>query len=111
MWRASTPTRAARQAREGSLVTQSALTPVEVRGRSAPHVPLNVDAQATNALRGLIGINQNVFSNTVTTDERGHFAFRFEPPSVTMPGTRYEVNNAGNVAGQEKSMQLTLVQQ
>jgi len=84
--------------------------PIEVRGRSAPNVPLNVHVEATNALGGLIGVNQNVLSRTVTTDERGTFAFSFEPPVVTMPGTRYEVNISGNLAGQERSQQLTLVQ-
>jgi len=84
--------------------------PVEVRGRSAPNVPLNVRVEATNSLGGLIGVNQNVLSRTVTTDGSGNFAFSFEPPSVTMPGTRYEVNISGNVAGQEQSKQLTLVQ-
>jgi hypothetical protein len=84
--------------------------PIEVRGHSAPNVPLNVRVEATNSLGGLIGVNQNVLSRTVTTDERGNFAFSFEPPSVTMPGTRYEVNISGNWAGQEQSKQLTLVQ-
>lgn len=84
--------------------------PIEVRGRSAPNVPLNVRVEATSALGGLIGVNQNLLSSTVTTDDRGNFAFRFDPPSITMPGTRYEVNISGEWAGQEKSKHLTLVQ-
>jgi hypothetical protein len=84
--------------------------PIEVRGRSAPNVALHVRVEATNALSGLIGGTQNVLSRTVTTDERGNFAFSFEPPTVTVPGTRYEVNISGTLAGQEKSTQLTLQQ-
>lgn len=84
--------------------------PIEVRGRSAPNVPLNVRVEATNALGGLIGVNQHLFASTVTTDDRGNFVFRFDPPSIIMPGTRYEVNISGEWAGQEKSKQLTLVQ-
>jgi len=84
--------------------------PVEVKGRSAPNLPLNVRVEATNALGGLIGANQKILSSTVTTDERGNFAFRFEPPSITLPGTRYEVNISGQRGGEEKSKQLTLVQ-
>jgi hypothetical protein len=83
---------------------------IEVRGRSAPNVALNVRVEATNALSGLIGGTQNILSRTVTTDERGNFAFSFEPPTVTVPGTRYEVNISGTLAGQEKSTQLTLQQ-
>lgn len=84
--------------------------PIEVRGRSAPNVPLNVRVEATSALGGLVGVNQNVFSSTVTADESGNFTFTFEPPSIIMPGTRYQVNISGHWAGQEKSKQLTLVQ-
>ena len=83
---------------------------IEVRGRSAPNLPLNVRVEATNALGGLIGAKQSILSSTVTTDERGNFTFRFESPSITMPGTRYEVNISGQWAGEEKSKQLTLVQ-
>ena len=84
--------------------------PIEVRGRSAPNVALNVRVEATNVLSGMIGGSQNVLSRTVTTDERGNFAFSFEPPTVTVPGTRYEVNISGTLAGEEKSKRLTLVQ-
>jgi len=84
--------------------------PIEVKGRSAPNLPLNVHVEATNALSGLLGGKQSILSSTVTTDESGNFSFRFEPPTLTMPGTRYEVNISGNVAGQEKNKQLTLVQ-
>ena len=84
--------------------------PIEVRGRSAPNLPLNVRVEASNVLSGLMGGNQSLFSNTVTTDANGNFAFSFQPPTVAVPGTRYEVNISGNMAGQEKSKQLTLVQ-
>jgi len=84
--------------------------PVEVKGRAAPNVPLNVRVDANSALGGIVGMNQNVFTSTVNTDENGNFKFTFEPPTITMPGTRYEVNISGNWAGEEKSKQLTLVQ-
>jgi len=84
--------------------------PVEVKGRGAPNVPLNVRVDASSALGGIVGMNQNVFANTVNTDENGNFVFTFEPPTITMPGTRYEVNISGTWAGQERSKQLTLVQ-
>jgi hypothetical protein len=83
---------------------------IEVRGRSAPNLPLNVHVAASNALSGLMGGKQSVLSSTVTTDENGNFSFSFEPPAITVPGTRYEVNISGNMAGQDKSKQLTLVQ-
>ena len=84
--------------------------PVDVTGRSAPHLPLHVHVEATHALSGLMGGKQSVLSSTVTTDENGNFSFRFEPPTITVPGTRYEVNISGTMAGQEKKKQLTLVQ-
>ncbi len=84
--------------------------PIEVKGRSAPNLPLNVHVEATNALSGLMGGKQSILSSTVTTDESGNFSFSFEPPSITVPGTRYEVNISGNLAGQDKNKQLTLVQ-
>jgi len=84
--------------------------PVEVKGHAAPNVPLNVRVDTNSALGGIVGMNQNVFSSTVNTDENGNFVFSFEPPSITLPGTRYEVNISGNWAGQDKSKQLTLVQ-
>jgi hypothetical protein len=82
---------------------------IEVRGRSAPHLPLQVQVEATTSVAGLIGLNQNIMSRTVTTDGRGNFAFSFEP-RMTVPGTHYEVNISGSLDGQEKSRKLTLVQ-
>jgi hypothetical protein len=84
--------------------------PIEVKGHGAPNVPQNVRVDASSALGGMVGMNQNVFASTVNTDENGNFVFSFEPPTITMPGTRYEVNISGNWAGQDKSKQLTLVQ-
>jgi len=84
--------------------------PIEVKGRSAPNLPLNVHVETTNALSGLMGGKQSLLSSTVTTDESGNFAFSFAPPTIPVPGTRYEVNISGNLAGQEKRKQLTFVQ-
>lgn len=84
--------------------------PVEVKGRAAPNVPLNVRVEASSSLGGIVGMNQNVFASTVNTDENGNFDFTFEPPTITMPGTHYEVNISGHWAGEEQSKQLTLVQ-
>jgi hypothetical protein len=82
---------------------------VEIRGRSAPNLPLTVQVEATTSVGGLFGVNQNVMSRTVTTDDRGNFVFNFEP-RLKVPGTQYEVNISGTMDGQEKSRKLTLVQ-
>jgi len=82
---------------------------IEVRGRSAPNLPLTVQVEATTSVGGLIGLNQNIMSRTVTTDDRGNFTFSFEP-RLTVPGTHYEVNISGTMGGQEKKQKLTLVQ-
>lgn len=84
--------------------------PVEVKGRSAPNLPLNVHVEASNPLSGFIGGKQSILSSTVTTDDNGNFSFSFDPPAITVPGTRYEVSVSGNQAGQDKNKQLTLVQ-
>lgn len=83
--------------------------PVEIRGRSTPHSSLNVLVEATTSMGGVIGLNQNVMTRTITSDEQGHFAFTFEP-RFTVPGTRYEVSVTGTRAGEEKKRTLTLVQ-
>jgi hypothetical protein len=82
---------------------------IEVRGRSAPHLTLQVSVEATATVGGLLGLNQTLLTRTITTDEQGHFAFTFEPP-VTLPGARYEVRVTGTRGGQEQSRTLTLVQ-
>jgi hypothetical protein len=81
---------------------------IEVRGRSAPHQSLQVVVEAITSVGGLVGLNQNVLTRTITTDDRGHFAFTFEP-RFTVPGTRYEVSVTGIQAGQEQRRTLTLV--
>ncbi len=83
---------------------------IEVRGRTAPNVSLNVNVEATASVGGLFGVSQNVFTRTIKADSRGDFVFTFEP-RVTVPGARYEVSVSGTHGGQEKSKKLTLVQQ
>ena len=81
---------------------------VEVRGRSAPRQSLQVVVEAITSVGGLAGFNQNILTRTITTDDRGQFAFTFEP-RLPVPVTRYEVRVSGTVAGQEHSRTLTLV--
>jgi hypothetical protein len=81
---------------------------IEVRGRSAPHQSLQVVVEAITAVGGITGLNQNILTRTITTDDRGQFAFTFEP-RLPVPVTRYEVRVSGTVAGQEHSRTLTLV--
>jgi hypothetical protein len=81
---------------------------IEVRGRSAPHQALQVVVEAVTSVGGVAGFNQNILTRTITTDDRGQFAFTFEP-RLPVPVTRYEVRVSGTVAGQEHSRTLTLV--
>lgn len=69
---------------------------VEVRGRSAPNTTVNVNVRAANSLGGFVGLQRDIFSRSIQTDNSGYFSFNFEP-SIVIPGTRYEVNlNASN---------------
>ena len=77
----------------------------EVRGRTAPGAKVDVQVNA-----GLLGINQQIASQSVVADASGNFAFSFKPP-VSVPGARYDITI--KAAGKEgtKDMQLSLVQQ
>jgi hypothetical protein len=81
---------------------------IEVRGRSAPHQALQVVVEGITSVGGVAGLKQNILTRTITTDDRGQFAFTFEP-RLPVPVTRYEVRVSGTLAGQEHIRILALV--
>lgn len=69
-------------------------------GAAFPNTTLDVNVEASTSLAGLIGFNRNVFNRRITTDSQGSFNFAFNP-TLSVPGTRYEVSlNAVNATGQ-----------
>ncbi len=83
---------------------------VEIRGRSASQATVAVQIQATNALGGLLGLNQNLLNRSVQTDGQGNFSFAFQPPAVKVPGTRYEVSLNARKGDQVETQTLILFQ-
>lgn len=83
---------------------------VEVRGRSAPSATVNVNVQATTSLAGLVGINRTLLEQNVQTNAQGEFRFTFRP-SISVPGTRYQVNLRATQGNQTSEQTLVLIQQ
>lgn len=83
---------------------------VELRGISAPNTTVEVNVKAVNSLGGLIGLNRDVASDRVQTDSQGNFIYNFNP-SISVPGTRYEVSLNAINGSQTSQRNLTLIQQ
>lgn len=83
---------------------------VEVRGRSAPNTTVAVNVKAVTSLAGLVGFDRNLVSQTVQTDSQGNFSFTFRP-SITVPGTRYDVSFNATNGNQTNQSSLVLFQQ
>lgn len=83
---------------------------VEVTGRSAPNATVNVNVKAVNSLGGIVGLNRDVFSQSVRTDNRGNFNFSFQP-RLNVPGTRYEISLSAIRGNQTAVESLVLIQQ
>lgn len=83
--------------------------PVEVKGRSAPNTTVNVQVRAVASLAGLLGINQDIYNQSVQADSQGNFNFTFRPQLAT-PGTRYEVSLSASKGELTKDQKLVLIQ-
>lgn len=83
---------------------------VEVRGRSAPNATVAVKVQASNSVAGIIGFNRDILNRTIRTDAQGNFSFTFNP-SVSIPGTRYQVSLNATKGNQSSEESLVLIQQ
>lgn len=83
---------------------------VEVRGRSAPSATVNVNVQATTSLAGLVGINRTLLEQNVQANAQGEFRFTFRP-SISVSGTRYQVNLRATQGNQTSQQTLVLIQQ
>lgn len=83
---------------------------VEVRGRSLPNTTVAVNVQASTSLAGIVGLDRNILNRTVSTDAQGNFSFSFRP-TLTVPGTRYEVSLSATNGNQKNEETLVLIQQ
>lgn len=83
--------------------------PIEVKGRSAPNTNVSVQVQAVTSLAGLLGVNQNLYNQSVQADSQGNFNFTFQPQLAT-PGTRYEVSLSASKGELTKDQKLVLIQ-
>ena len=83
---------------------------VEVQGRSAPNATVNVNVQATSSLAGLFGFERNLLERTIRADEQGNFSFAFNP-TISIPGTRYEVNLSATRGDRTNEETLVLFQE
>lgn len=83
---------------------------VEVRGRSLPNTTVAVNVQASTSLAGIVGLDRNILNRTVSTDAQGNFSFSFRP-TLTVPGTRYEVSLSASNGNQKNEETLVLIQQ
>ncbi|MBE9185702.1 hypothetical protein IQ270_13590 [Microcoleus sp. LEGE 07076] len=82
---------------------------VEVEGRSAPNATVNVKVQATSSVAGLFGFERNILERTIKADEQGKFSFAFKP-SISLPGTRYDVNLSASRGDRTSEETLVLFQ-
>lgn len=83
---------------------------VEVRGRSAPNTTVAVNVKAETSLAGIIGLDRNILDRTVQTDAQGNFSFTFSP-TITVPGTRYQVSLNATRGTETGRGTLVLIQQ
>lgn len=82
---------------------------VEVEGRSAPNATVNVNVEATSSVAGLFGFERKILERTIRADEQGKFSFAFKP-SISLPGTRYEVNLSSSRGDRTSEETLVLFQ-
>lgn len=81
----------------------------EIRGRTAPYATVDIQARGIASLAGLIGLTQQIFSQSVTADVNGNFAFSFQP-QYAVPGARYEIDLHAVKADLSKDLKLILFQ-
>lgn len=83
---------------------------VEIAGRSAPDTTITVAVRAVNSLGGVVGLQRDILSESVQTDEQGDFSFTFNP-TVAVPGTRYEISLNASKGNQTREENLVLIQE
>jgi hypothetical protein len=84
--------------------------PLHVRGRTAPNATVDVEVTGLASVAGMIGVSQKLYSERVTADGAGHFAFSFQP-QLQVPGMRYEVDLKATSGNQTRDNRLVLFQQ
>lgn len=83
----------------------------QVRGRTAPFATVRVRVDAVPPMTGQrLGAGQTLVSETVQADAQGNFSFNFNPRSLPIPGTRYEVTISAASGGQTAESRLVLLQ-
>jgi hypothetical protein len=83
----------------------------QVRGRTAPNATVRVRVDAVPPLIGQrLGVAQQLVNTSVRADANGEFVFSFDPRSLPIPGTRYEVTLNADDGRQTAESKLTLTQ-
>lgn len=83
---------------------------VTVRGKTAPFAAIDAEVIGVASVVGKIGLAERLFSERITADANGDFAFDISP-QMPVPGMRYEVSLKANANNQSRDTKLVLFQQ
>lgn len=83
---------------------------VTVRGKTAPYATVDAEVIGVASVVGKIGLAERLFSERVTADANGDFAFDV-PAQLPVPGMRYEVSLKASANNQTRDTKLVLFQQ
>jgi hypothetical protein len=83
---------------------------VTIRGKTAPNATIDAEVLGVASVVGMVGLVQKLYSDRITADADGNFAFDIAP-QMPVPGMRYEVNVKASAANQTKDTKLVLFQQ
>lgn len=83
---------------------------VTVRGKTAPHATIDAEVIGVASVVGKIGLAERLFSERITADANGDFAFDV-PAQMPVPGMRYEVSLKASGNNQTRDTKLVLFQQ
>ncbi len=83
---------------------------IELRGRTAPGATIDAQVTAVSAIFGLLGLSQNLLTQSTQADANGNFRIGFNAPPMKQGGGRLQITLTASKGNQRQVQNLVLIQ-
>ncbi|MES2883218.1 MAG: hypothetical protein V4709_00315 [Pseudomonadota bacterium] len=83
---------------------------IQLRGRTAPGATIDAQVTAVSAIFGLLGLSQNLLTQSTQADANGNFLIGFNAPPMKQGGGRLQITLTASKGSQRQVQNLVLNQ-
>ena len=83
---------------------------IDLRGRTAPDATVDAQVTSVSTIFGMLGLSQNLLTQSVRADANGNFLIRFAAPAMPKGGGRLQISLTASKGSQRQVQNLVLIQ-